>query len=52
MSNPMFQPYTSKVSDLLHDIETGEIALPDLQRPFVWKDVQVQKLLDSWEAVE
>ena len=47
MSNPMFQPFTSKVSDLLRDIETGEIALPDLQRPFVWKDTQVQQLLDS-----
>lgn len=47
MSNPMLQHYTNKVSDLLRKIETGEIALPDLQRPFVWNDVQVQNLLDS-----
>ena len=39
--------YPSKVSELLLRIETGEIALPDLQRPFVWKDAKVRNLLDS-----
>ncbi len=47
MENPMFTTYPSKVSELLLRIETGEIALPDLQRPFVWKDAKVRNLLDS-----
>ena len=47
MDTTMFSTYPSQVSDLLLRIETGEIALPDLQRPFVWKDVKVRNLLDS-----
>jgi flagellin-specific chaperone FliS len=35
------------IEQLLSFIEAGSIWLPDLQRPFVWKDVQVRKLLDS-----
>ena len=29
------------------DIKNGRIGLPDLQRPFVWKDSKVRELLDS-----
>lgn len=36
-----------KLSDVLSDIEQGQIGLPDLQRPFVWKDDQVKELLYS-----
>lgn len=32
---------------LLGQIETGELGLPELQRPFVWKRVQVRDLFDS-----
>ena len=31
----------------MDDIERGVIALPDLQRPFVWEDIKVRELLDS-----
>ncbi len=32
---------------LLNEVRNGEIALPDLQRDFVWGDDQVRALLDS-----
>lgn len=32
---------------LIEDIKRGNIALPDIQRPFVWKDAQVRDLFDS-----
>ena len=32
---------------LFRDVRTGRIGLPDLQRPFVWKDNKVRELLDS-----
>ncbi|MCY3951439.1 MAG: DUF262 domain-containing protein [bacterium] len=33
--------------NLVEDIDRGRIALPDIQRPFVWKPVQVRDLFDS-----
>jgi len=35
------------ISGLLDQIATGQIALPELQRPFVWDRSQVRDLLDS-----
>jgi len=35
------------VDAILHWIQTGEIAIPEIQRPFVWKATQVRNLLDS-----
>lgn len=35
------------ISTLLGQIETGQIGLPELQRPFVWNRSQVRDLLDS-----
>mgnify|MGYP000601044516 FL=1 len=32
---------------MLSDVKNGRIGLPDLQRPFVWKDNKVRELLDS-----
>ncbi|WP_296848345.1 DUF262 domain-containing protein [uncultured Methanobrevibacter sp.] len=32
---------------LMTSIDSGDIALPDLQRPFVWKNVKVRNLFDS-----
>lgn len=43
----MFSTYPSRVAELLQKIKSGEIALPDLQRPFVWEDAKVRNLLDS-----
>lgn len=47
MSSTLFKNVPSKVGDLVHDVMTGRIGLPDLQRPFVWKDNKVRELLDS-----
>lgn len=35
------------VSQLLSDVRSDKIAIPELQRPFVWKTSQVRDLLDS-----
>ncbi|WP_038054533.1 DUF262 domain-containing protein [Thioalkalivibrio sp. ALJ1] len=35
------------VSQVLADVRTDKIAIPELQRPFVWKTWQVRDLLDS-----
>lgn len=42
-----FKPVPYEVSQLLHNIEIGDLALPDIQRRFVWKTSQVRDLLDS-----
>lgn len=47
MGKGLFDNIPSKVADLLADIKNGRIGLPDLQRPFVWKDSKVRELLDS-----
>jgi len=47
MGKEMFDNIPSKVADLLADVKSGRIGLPDLQRPFVWKDNKVRELLDS-----
>lgn len=35
------------IKTLIDDIEYGKIALPDIQRPFVWDTTQVRDLFDS-----
>ena len=35
------------VSSILGFIDAGEIAIPEIQRPFVWKGRQVRDLIDS-----
>ena len=47
MGKELFDNIPSKVFDLLSDVKNGRIGLPDLQRPFVWKDNKVRELLDS-----
>ena len=32
---------------LVEQIDSGELSLPDLQRPFVWKQTKVRDLFDS-----
>ena len=43
------QSLTMRVSihELVSKIQRGEIKLPEMQRPYVWKDEQVKGLLDS-----
>ena len=35
------------IYDLVQKVEKGEIKLPEMQRPYVWKATQVRDLLDS-----
>ncbi len=35
------------ISNLLNFVQTGEIAIPEIQRPFVWEKDKVTKLIDS-----
>lgn len=46
-NNVIFNPKTYPLSNLINDIDTGNIALPDLQRPFVWDSTKVRDLIDS-----
>lgn len=47
MAEPLFSRVDRTVGSLLGDVLEGRIGLPDLQRPFVWKDSDVRDLLDS-----
>lgn len=47
MSATLFQQINYPLSKLIHDIEIGEIGLPDIQRPFVWTNAKVRDLFDS-----
>jgi hypothetical protein len=44
---PIFEHGQRSIVSLISDIEREVIALPDLQRPFVWEDTKVRDLLDS-----
>jgi len=43
----IFSNTTLTVHQLLEKIDTGELGLPELQRPFIWKDSKVRDLFDS-----
>lgn len=47
MTKELFKNIPSKVGDLVRDVKSGRIGLPDLQRPFVWQDSKVRELFDS-----
>jgi hypothetical protein len=38
MAAPLFEPFNRTVENLTSEIIEGGIGLPELQRPFVWKD--------------
>ena len=42
-----YTPNSISVGAILGLIESGDIAIPEIQRPFVWKKTQVRDLLDS-----
>ncbi len=46
---PIFEHGQRSIASLISDIdpERAAIALPDLQRPFVWEDTKIRDLLDS-----
>jgi hypothetical protein len=37
----------AKLIDLIHQFDTGDIALPNMQRDYVWRPPKVERLLDS-----
>jgi hypothetical protein len=43
----IFERGERTIASLMDGIERNVIALPDLQRPFVWEDTKVRDLLDS-----
>ena len=47
MSTTLFKEVGYALSKLIDDIEMGQIGLPDIQRPFVWKNAKVRDLFDS-----
>ena len=42
-----YTPSSITVGAILGLIASGDIAIPEIQRPFVWKKTQVRDLLDS-----
>lgn len=47
MAKPVFNKVDYDLGSLMKAISLGEIGLPDLQRPFVWKNAKVRDLFDS-----
>jgi hypothetical protein len=47
VAKTIFKPVSYELSQLLGDIDLGKLALPELQRPFVWPKTKVRDLLDS-----
>ena len=47
MAETIFSKVDYTLGNLIEYIELGEIALPDIQRPFVWKNIKVRDLFDS-----
>jgi len=47
MAITVFKDSSYSLSTLLEEIDRGEIALPGIQRPFVWKPSKVRDLFDS-----
>ena len=47
MSNTVFNNVQYTLGSLVGDISSGVIGLPDIQRPFVWKNAKVRNLFDS-----
>jgi uncharacterized protein with ParB-like and HNH nuclease domain len=47
MERTVFKEVGYTLSAILEDIDMGELGLPDIQRPFVWKNTKVWDLFDS-----
>jgi hypothetical protein len=43
----LFNPFNGHLEQLFGYIDIGDLGLPDIQRPFVWKDAKVRDLFDS-----
>jgi uncharacterized protein with ParB-like and HNH nuclease domain len=47
LSNTIFNTIDYTLSKLMEEIASGELGLPEMQRPFVWRNVRVRDLFDS-----
>jgi hypothetical protein len=47
MSRTLFRTTRFDLGHLVKNIDRGDVALPDIQRPFVWPNRKVRDLLDS-----
>ena len=47
MSKTVFNKVEYSLGGLIEQIAMGTIGLPDIQRPFVWKNTKVRNLFDS-----
>lgn len=47
MDKQKYNNYTLTISQILGLIEANDIAIPEIQRPFVWRKAQVRDLMDS-----
>ena len=47
MSQSVYKKVDYTLQGLIDKIKLGELALPDLQRPFIWKNANVRDLFDS-----
>lgn len=47
MKTTLFKEVGYTLNKLIQDIDAGEIGLPDIQRPFVWRPTRVRDLFDS-----
>lgn len=47
MATTLYKEVSYTLKGLVEDIDLGEIALPELQRPFVWPKAKVRDLFDS-----
>lgn len=47
MSDKKYTLNQPDISQILNWVRSGEIAIPEIQRPFVWSSTQVRDLLDS-----
>jgi hypothetical protein len=42
-----FNVYSTSVEDIIGWVRSGEVAIPEIQRPFVWDAAKVRDLMDS-----
>src|SRR5665648_70391 len=47
MAETLYNQIGYTVGALIDAIELGQIGLPDIQRPFVWRNTKVRDLIDS-----
>jgi hypothetical protein len=47
VSTDLYSTVTYSLAGLIENIDSGEIGLPELQRPFVWNSAKVRDLFDS-----